>query len=420
MQSHTYRQVRLVFTSLLLVLFGAGAACPKLPLDAMHVYTDTFEKARQAGRLIYEQANPAFKLADKAAREKAEEARKKALEEARKKGEQSNIATLFPDQLPLSAKATEVQLEPAIQARILLLDTTATYNEVLMQMASGATAEQVSAGVGRLVDSGRKLASFAKVFANFTFPGSGAILGALEGLAKIAEKARAQAEARTALLAGQDTVRAALQLLLDDINGLAQESYPELDADSAGLYDVQREFYEAELAEIYKKMQRASREILRFASRHKNPTDAPLVDSRKALDERFDAAWRSIGVELGLETPQALSATAGRNSAAAYDGTANNTLTALVSSLDTLRTAYDAKRSEWLAYRSALSAYGDMLVASKDALGAVVQAASQPASMRESFYRLLAIAGEVRTQAVTIIGALGSRRAPSSAAGAGT
>jgi hypothetical protein len=368
-------RVLLIFALLSGCFLVAGANCSQLPVEALHAYTDAFSRSREAGRRVYEAAEPAFARSDiePAAGAEAEAA--------------IVLPTLFPETLDRRARATDNDPDPHIQARIAAMDTVATYNEVMMQLASGATAEEVRGGVGRFADSALRLAGFA----GLAIPGLDTILEAAKSLVAIAERARAEGEARRALLEGAPLIDAILK---------------ELDADIDRLYAVQRAYYQLEISgAAYFEVAAASNAILRFANRHVYPGDDSRAEERRELDRRFEAAWE--GVE--GEPPQAMLASVhGDGSAAPYDAAAHETLTGLMTALDAAAQNYRAKVRAWQAYQEALREYSALLASTKMAHGASVAAVKTPASSQEEFYRLLAIAGQVRGHAVTIIDVLGS------------
>lgn len=368
-------RVILIFALLSGCFLVAGANCSQVPVEALHGYTDAFSQAREAGRRVYEAAGPAFALSD--------------VEPAA--GTEANgavmVPTLFPETLDRRARATDDGFDPDVQARIAAMDTVAAYNEVMMQLASGATAEEVRGGVGRFADSALRLADLAGA----AFPGAGVIVDAAKGLAAVAERARAQSEARRALLEGAPLIDAILK---------------ELDADIDRLYAVQRAYYQAEISGAARfALADASRAMLRFANRHVYPGDAdPHAAQRRELDRRFEAAWE--GVE--EPRPAMLADVHGDGSAAPYDAAAHETLTGLMTALEAAAQNYRAKVRAWQAYQEALREYSALLASAKMAHAASVAAAKTPASSQEEFYRLLAIAGEVRGHAITIIDILRS------------
>ena len=98
----------------------------------------------------------------------------------------------------------------------------------------------------------------------------------------------------------------------------------------------------------------------------------------------------------------------GDGSAAPYDAAAHETLRGLMTALEAAAQNYRTKVRAWQAYQEALRAYSALLASTKMAHAASVAAAQTPASSQEEFYRLLAIAGEVRGHAATVIDVLRS------------
>jgi hypothetical protein len=351
----------------------AGASCSGLPVEALHAYSDAYSQAREAGRLVYAAAEPAFHLAVEPAAGAVTTANEPTL-------------TLFPEKFDRSARANAHGPSPDIEARIAALDTVATYNEVMMQLASGATAEEVRGGIGRFADSALRLAGFAGA----AVPGLNTMLEAAKNLAAIAERARAEAEAREALLEGAPLIAAILD---------------ELDADIDRLYEVQRTYYALVINnDAWSRLTGASVPMLRFASRHVYPGSDPLAAQRRALDQRFTAAWE--GVE--GERSRLLAEVHGDASAAPYDAAAHDTLSGLMIGLEAAAVDYRSKVGEWRDYQDALREYDELLASARRAHAAAIAAVQNPASAQDSFYRLLAIAGEVRGHALTIIADLQS------------
>lgn len=358
-----------------LALLLSGAGCAQVPTEALNTYSEAYSEAREAGRRVYAAAGPAFVAADTPQAD---------IEPAA--GPSGQASSLFPEKLDRRIRNSET-LDPAIQARLAALDAVAIYNEVLMELASGASAEQVQSGVGQFAEAATTLASLAGA----VVPGGGAIVEVAKNLVGLAEQARAASETRRALLEGAPLVAQILQ---------------ELDQDVDRLYAVQRAFYQEQISGgVAFALDDASNAVLRFASRHVYPGDGELARGRNDLDRRFETAWQGVD---GPPPSAMLADVSGDSGAAPYDRDVHETLKALTGALEAASAYYWTEIGVWQDYQAALRDYAVLLATTAEAHRAAVAAAQTPASSQEEFYRLLTIAGEVRANAVRVIESLNS------------
>jgi hypothetical protein len=352
-------------TTMMLVLLIAGVTgCAHTPIQALQAYTDAYDKVREAGTLIYERAAPAFAL----------DARQSSSSE----GGDEQGDPLFPDTFERNSAPPS---RAPIEARIQAMAAIATYDETLLKLATGGTIDSVRGDVGRLAQSVTLLAQVAGA----SLPFVGAVVEPLKGLIALAERARATAAARDALLKAAPTIR---------------DMLAELDKDIDRLYAVQKARYQFEITiEARGKVADASVAILSFANRHQRPQADQLAVARAKLDDEFDALRAGIQ---GLKA-EALRDVGGSGSASPYTPETEETLNGLMAALRSASESYRTKVREWRDYQAALQSYAALLHSTATSLDAAVTAAKTPSLSPAELYQLFSTVGDVRRDALHIV-----------------
>lgn len=182
-------------------------SCVAVPEAELRLYTDTFEEARAANETLYRELDDAVSAAQ-AITEEAPGAKQDCRVEA------ASPPDCFDpiDALPKAPKP----LEPSIAARVVAFDAVAAYNEALVALASGATAEALVARIDRMVESARSVASLAGPAVAGPMAAAQLLFDALRPLGEELERARSNATARAAILDNSSLVDHLIELLMAD------------------------------------------------------------------------------------------------------------------------------------------------------------------------------------------------------------
>jgi hypothetical protein len=363
----TKRLFGLIFI-LSLLLLTTSCAFKQVPLQILQTYNDAFSRAREAGTEIYEQAEPAIVFSHK----KTQQAKAQASDGNPSNEEDERFPTVFDR--PVSAQGRPASVEARIQA----MNVVAIYNETILKLASGSTADSVRSDVGQLAQSVSSLAKMAGVGLPFV----GAVVEPLSGLIAIAEKARSANEARNALLKGEDTIAKILNFLDKDIDRI---------------YQIQLSWYQLLInTNAFTDVSDVRKAFFQFISKQQKPTGDAEIQSWTKITEEYH---RLVSGVYGLK-PEKPDDIIGTNGSNPYDQSTTNIM---VTALRSASQNYQDKVNEWNTFQAALGRYATLLSATKRCLAEAVTAAGNPTSDAEQLAELFATASEVRTYALQVI-----------------
>ncbi len=178
------------------------AACAALPAERVGLYVDAFAEARVAGEAMYRQIDVDILAA-----------RGSAAGDPRQ-------ACLRPPDPPSCfvprRHADEDVRDPDVRARLAAFETVAAYNDALVALASGASAARVGETFDRLAGTAQRLVMAVPVGQPATSLLAPLGVAAARDLLTTVETARANVAARASIVEQADTVRALIDLLIDD------------------------------------------------------------------------------------------------------------------------------------------------------------------------------------------------------------
>lgn len=362
------------FRSIVGVLIFLVAGCSTVPADQVLFYAETYDEARAAADSLYDEIVEPVRLEDSG---QADELSTPPVA----------IAPVPP--FPDSFNPADFVLIPAagrpedpdsIAVRRRALITVATYNEILVRLASGETAEDVSNQTSTLVNN---LGSLLKLVGAAN-PLVGLSVASIEKLTAWAERLRADVELRKALLAGNEPVQALIA---------------ELKADTVRIYGIYKPYKELQVIDWGAEINRISNSMTDFAKKLQRPT-GDLANSLTEVESRFSAAQRAVP---GLR-PRTL---APSRTGGAFDQAAADTLKVMVSSLETAVVARQATVDEINDYYAALGAYVRLLDQVAE-LNEALSAAAAHRTITLDPVDLLTRAMAIRQEAKSIRAALSS------------
>jgi hypothetical protein len=256
------------------------------------------------------------------------------------------------------------------------LATITTFNSVAMRLASGETANELSAEVRQLGSNATSLA---------TLSGAGAMVSPLVGLtsdlaadlAGWAETLRADQELRAALDAGSPLIE---QLLVALIN------------DTSIMYALKREEVAAQADVLTGQAREIEFDIADIMEAHAAPQGS-MVAELAQRDLRYNNARAGIGL-----TFQSLAALAGRGRQP-FTGQTLDQIDGEVARLESIAEQYQAQVEALNRYYEALGEYVAMLHEVNEALATVTASARAPQAITISPAALSQQATEIRDQA---------------------
>lgn len=281
-------------------------------------------------------------------------------------GTEKPYPTAFDPKLDIAgAAATEPE---AVAARRTALAVVAHYNDILVQLAEGRTGEEVASNVGAL---GERVTGFAQLLGAGANPLIGLGVSALSKALDLAERLRAGAEFKRAILDGHENVDAILAALIQD---------------TSLIYQIHVSRLELELTEIKGAMRGPFQAIDKVGEKFAMPRPgSAMAQGRDQIERRREAAFARL---LGAESLP-ITAASGRN-APAYDQGVQDALVQLVTEVEDIADQHDATVEQINAYHSTVKIYNGLLHESRAALAKVklaVEAPPDPASVTADLTR---------------------------------
>jgi hypothetical protein len=359
------------------LLLGACAGAP--PVEDFRAYSEAFTEARITGNVLLDDVAVAMDVA-------AARAQPAPPADAPK--------PLFPDSFdPASVIAPAAGGEaPAIAARRQAFATVAQYNEILLELAEGRSAEEASAGVATLGDNVAALAKFAGSAANPLF---GIGLSALQQAVALAERYRSREEFAQAILSGYGDVDGILQALIDD---------------TPTLYEIQKNRFQLELTATRAEANRALNTMRALAANFAAPAPA------SALAERHGRVERELSFALSGMLGQALQLTlppSGAADAPAYSMQVADGLESQLAGIKDLADAHGATVARINDYHAALGSYVAVLDQARRSLAVVKAAVETPPEPGAVAREVITTAFELRRKVDDLRSRLHAIRSPS-------
>lgn len=347
------------------------AACDAVPADQVQFYADSYARANDAGNRLYDELVEPIRASETDA------------------GGTVPQAPVPPPAYPAKfVPADFVAADPgglqrpgepeSIAVRRAAMKTVADYNAIMVRLASGQTAAELSQQIDGLVGQLDGLLGLASLANPLTLP----ITESIGRLAGMAEALRADSELRAALIAGQEPMNALLDTLRED---------------TARMYDVYLPYHRSQLVGRKGEVNSISRTIVEFVASYKRP-GGDLAASLGELERRFAAAVREIP---GLAERSLATRASGR----AYDQSADESLKLMVDQFESVVAAHQAKVAEINAYYEALGVYVRLLDQVKRANAGLVDAA-QRRTVTLDPVKVMTTATAIREDAETILAGL--------------
>ena len=339
------------------------AACDTIPADQVQFYADSYAQANEAGNRLYDA------LVEPIERSKVVPS---APEEA---GEQREFPESFApgDFLADEGDGPIRPGEPdEIAIRRVAMTTIADYNAIMVRLASGQTAAELS----QEIDS---LAGHLSILPGLGTAEVPLIAGAIGKLAGFAESLRADSELRAALIAGQEPIA---------------ELVDALRADTVDMYGTFLSFHDSALLRQERGINRISNTIEAFVSSFRAP-GGELADSLDDQRQRFAAARARLP---GFDVKALPTSTDGQ----VYDQDANDSLVLMIDRLEGAVAAHRAKVGEINSYYEALGAYARLLDQVKRANVGLVDAA-QRRTLTLDPLKVITTAAAIRQDAEAIL-----------------
>jgi hypothetical protein len=362
----------------LLAVCLALVACAGVPAEQLNSYADALDQAAASGSEVYLAMVPALAEVD------------------------TTLEPEMPFRTSLGSPVFvrgpcqgELATYPALLARCQALAAVTAYDQALVLLAQGRTADAVGPQLQAFYDSASSLASLVpdpRVTA--VFATAGVIFPAVKTIADAALRAVDAAQVRARLEEGEPQVRALLQVL---------------QADVPGIYQVQYRYYENRLNAAQSDIDRSVNRLKGLAVSHAAPLSPALAAERRALDARFDRIFVDPEPGFGGERLSRLGPDPGVT--APFDG---ETVAAMSSQLDGIERSVGLFKEQveaWRRFRAALMAYDQMLTDVDIAFGRLLAATANPFASGGSVSQALATAFTIRDQAREIRMQLAARRA---------
>ena len=373
--------------SILLLLLVA--ACAGVPSEDLRSYADAYDKAQSSGLLIYKaflpvvQEHQATSISDDTGSSAAGTPPPSV-------ASKSYLAAALGPHVWVSntGSCDEFAVFPDLMARCQALGAITEYNQVLLRLDSGESAQAVQTRLQTIQQYVGGLASL-----------TGATLGAPF---LVASKALIG-------IIGQALTIKDRQALLSKLNEgapTAAKLITLLQKDIGVMYTAQWDYYARLLDEQDIAITNNANRALRIVASHKSPEGLELKSAMQDLEQRYNAAL----VSLGSSAPQLpkIENTFGTSGGGPFTLVELNQIAEDVKGMESATKQFPELQKNWRTYVAALRAYDAMLVAVQNSLTTLVTRSNDPLAPGGGTALLIQSATMIRDHAQQIERLIGS------------
>ena len=353
-------------------------ACVGVPPEQLNSYIDSLEEAEAAGSEVYLALVPAL----------SEDGSTVDPEVAYRASLGSPVFVRGPCQ-------GEIASYPALLARCQAFAAVSAFDQALVQLSEGRSAQAVTPQLQSFHDSAASLVSLVShPQVTAVFGAAGLVFPAVRTIAEAALRTVDAAQLRAVLVQGAPQVRSLLRALQGDV---------------PRIYQVQYRYFEKRLDEAQSDIDRRVVGLKRLAVSHAAPPSPAIAAERRALDARFDRIFVDAEPGFGDERLSALRPDAGASEP--FDGETAGEMSALLDDIERDVDRFRADVEAWRRFRAALAAYDQMLTNVDLAFARLMAATGNPFTRGGAVSQALATAFTIRDQAREIRMQLGARPA---------
>lgn len=327
------------FASVWLVAAALLGGCAGVPVAQLQAYSDGYDQAKSAAALVYADAAPAMSAAPSSAGS-------------------SFPVSLGPPKFDREGCGPMVASSESLRARCQAMVALKAYNQALLDIAAGKTADDILAQVDLAFGSLTTLGSLSA--------GATAALGpltaaapALRAILGEALKLRDRAALRSTLERGAPSVREMIQALRNDVDLL---------------YGVHRAYAVKRLGTIQNAIDRDLNVAKRRIAVSAAPKDQAVAASLRLLEQRFDGMFQSAEPSGGERLKDIGPASAGQ----ALDGASVALVEAQLLAASAHVSEFKAVVAGYNKSVEALGHYDGLLAAVDRSLTELLAASSQP------------------------------------------
>lgn len=335
----TFKCIGHWFAPVLLLAAALLGGCAGVPMAPLHAYSDSFDQAKSAAALVY--ADAALPL--------------------RAGASISNVAypvSLGSPKFDREGCGPLVASSESLRARCQAMIALKSYNQALLDIAAGKTADDILVQVEQAFNSVTTLGSLSAGGAAALAPLTAAA-PALKAILGEALKLRDRAALRSTLERGAPKIRELIQALRDDVDLL---------------YGVQRAYAVGRLDKIQSDIDRDLNVAKKLISNSAAPKDLAVAASQKLLEQRFEAMFDSPEPGGGERLKDIKPAPAGQ----ALDGRAVATVEAQLGAASAHVSKFKEAAAQYNKSIEALSQYDGLLAALDKSLTALLMTSSRP------------------------------------------
>ncbi len=342
------------------------AACASVPKEDLKSYSDAFAEAQQAGNLYLDEVATAAQVL----------AEREALANPASADAGSEDSDFDPRTVPSAGASAD---PPAVTARRQALMVIVSYNELLVRLAKGESADGLEDSV---VTISKQIAATLQLV-SVVNPLLSTALGAVGPIMDAARRARSTSELRTVLIDGHDKVAALIQALIDD---------------TPTIWRIIRDRYKLDIVAALAATGDARREISEIAAAYRIPTDPDLMRERQRVEDEMNDLRKVVSSDSNFTRTKLGSSATGPAYTPSASALLNAALRQMGSAVDSYRAAV-AKRDQ---LRQGLVEYVRLLRKVRDSLEALVNDVQNP-DVVASALAVTTEAVELRSQAQTLL-----------------
>ncbi len=367
------------------VMALAMTGCAGVPSEDLRAYADAYEQAKTAGVQIYKEYLPSALAQQRAASETAAGAVAPPVADDPYLAEflgPRKWVSIAPETCDIFADA------PDVLARCQALVAVSDYNQVLLRLDSGESAEALMGRVGQIkgVVDGLITLAAATPAAPFLLAGS-TLFAPLSGILGEALTLRERAILRAKLNEGAPLVAEMLALLRSD---------------AATVFYAQYDQTRLDLGSVRTRAIAEANEML-FTAVTIAPPSGALGAAVGGLEQRYEAAV----ARLGPPRPPALAGQYGTDGNAPFTAEQFDSLTAHLQALEAEADRHATLVEAWQSFNAALQQYDAMLAAVQQSHEALVARSNDPLAPGGGTIRLIESLTAVRDRAREIDRLLG-------------